>query len=52
MADSIGRKKDLFIGHDVFGRGTYGGGKYNSYIAAKICKENNANMAIFAPGWT
>jgi len=28
------RKRDVYMGIDVFGRGTYGGGQLNSYVAA------------------
>ncbi len=28
------RKREVYMGIDVFGRGTYGGGQLNSYVAA------------------
>ncbi len=32
------RACDVFLGVDVFGRGTFGGGKFNSHAAAAVAK--------------
>jgi mannosyl-glycoprotein endo-beta-N-acetylglucosaminidase len=32
------RKCDVFLGVDVFGRGTYGGGKFNSHAASAVAR--------------
>lgn len=39
-AEAGGRKADVYMGIDVFGRGTYGGGKLNTHVAAAaaICE--------------
>ncbi|KAI4455917.1 endo beta n-acetylglucosaminidase [Holotrichia oblita] len=46
------RINDVYVGLDVFGRGCFGGGKFNSYLAAKAVREHNLSLAIFAQGWT
>lgn len=35
LAESIERGTDVFMGNDVFGRGTYGGGMFNTDIAVR-----------------
>ncbi|KAJ9160381.1 hypothetical protein P3X46_025788 [Hevea brasiliensis] len=45
------RKFDVYMGIDVFGRGTYGGGKWNTNIALDVCKKDDVSAALFAPGW-
>jgi len=45
------RHLDIYFGTDVFGRGTYGGGGFNSCKAFEALK-GRTSMAIFAPGWT
>lgn len=49
------RHEDVFMGLDVWGRGTYGyiinntsGGGLNSYKALKVAKDNKVNIATFA----
>jgi len=27
------RKLDVYVGNDIYGRGTWGGGKYNTHVA-------------------
>ncbi|GJQ80903.1 hypothetical protein Trydic_g4720 [Trypoxylus dichotomus] len=46
------RRHDVYVGLDVFGRGCFGGGKFNSYLAAKAVREHDLSLAIFAQGWT
>ncbi|KAL0321815.1 UNVERIFIED_CONTAM: Cytosolic endo-beta-N-acetylglucosaminidase 1 [Sesamum calycinum] len=51
-ADVAGdRKFDVYMGIDVFGRGTYGGGQWTTNIALDVIKKNDVSAAIFAPGW-
>lgn len=45
------RDKDIYVGIDVFGRGTYGGGGFDLYQALKEINEHQFSCAIFAPGW-
>lgn len=45
------RKYDVYMGIDVFGRNTYGGGKWTTNIALDVIKKNDVSAAIFAPGW-
>jgi hypothetical protein len=50
--NGIDRRKDVFIGTDVWGRGTFGGGGWNSHKALRVCEQYGLSKAIFAPGWT
>jgi mannosyl-glycoprotein endo-beta-N-acetylglucosaminidase len=45
------RKYDVYMGIDVFGRGTYGGGQWTANVALDLLKSSNVSAAIFAPGW-
>ncbi|KAH9605106.1 hypothetical protein KSS87_022593 [Heliosperma pusillum] len=45
------RKFDVYMGIDVFGRNTYGGGQWDTNIALEVIKKNGVSAAIFAPGW-
>ncbi|KAL9230224.1 hypothetical protein vseg_005604 [Gypsophila vaccaria] len=45
------RKFDVYMGIDVFGRNTYGGGQWDTNIALDVIKKNDVSAAIFAPGW-
>ncbi|XP_043720204.1 cytosolic endo-beta-N-acetylglucosaminidase 1-like isoform X2 [Telopea speciosissima] len=47
------RKSDVYMGIDVFGRNTYGGGQWNSKVALDVLKKDGdgVSAAIFAPGW-
>jgi mannosyl-glycoprotein endo-beta-N-acetylglucosaminidase len=46
------RTLDVYVGIDVFGRNTFGGGKFNCFKAAQVIRRHHLSMAIFAPGWT
>ncbi|EFA09314.2 cytosolic endo-beta-N-acetylglucosaminidase [Tribolium castaneum] len=46
------RTLDVYVGVDVFGRNTFGGGQFNCFKAAQMIRRHNLSMAIFAPGWT
>ncbi|KAL9659430.1 hypothetical protein QQ045_024236 [Rhodiola kirilowii] len=45
------RKFDVYMGIDVFGRGTYGGGQWTTNVALDVLKKDSVSAAIFAPGW-
>ncbi|XP_048446369.1 cytosolic endo-beta-N-acetylglucosaminidase 1 isoform X2 [Pyrus x bretschneideri] len=45
------RKYDVYMGIDVFGRGTFGGGQWNTSVALDVLKKDDVSTAIFAPGW-
>ncbi|QCE01374.1 cytosolic endo-beta-N-acetylglucosaminidase 1-like [Vigna unguiculata] len=45
------RKFDVYMGIDVFGRGTYGGGQWNTNRALDVVRKGDVSAAIFAPGW-
>lgn len=46
------RRYDVYTGTDVFGRGTYAGGGFSTYIALKAVAEAGTSAALFAPGWS
>ncbi|XP_050946776.1 cytosolic endo-beta-N-acetylglucosaminidase 1-like [Cucumis melo] len=39
------------MGIDVLGRGTFGGGGWNTNVALDVLKRDDVSAAIFAPGW-
>ncbi|KAI9156743.1 hypothetical protein LWI28_011490 [Acer negundo] len=45
------RKYDVYMGIDVFGRGTFGGGQWKTNVALDVLKKFDVSAAIFAPGW-
>lgn len=45
------RQFDVYMGIDVFGRNTYGGGQWTTNLALEVAKEAEVSVAIFAPGW-
>ncbi|KAJ7963921.1 Cytosolic endo-beta-N-acetylglucosaminidase [Quillaja saponaria] len=45
------RKFDVYMGIDVFGRNTYGGGQWNVNLAFDVIKREDVSAAIFVPGW-
>ncbi|OVA02794.1 Glycoside hydrolase [Macleaya cordata] len=45
------RKFDVYMGIDVFGRNTYGGGQWTTNAALDVLKKDDVSAAIFAPGW-
>ena len=51
MTKDISRESDVFMGNDVYGRGTWGGGQFNTNIAVKEISKHNLSTAIFAPGY-
>ncbi|AQK93338.1 Cytosolic endo-beta-N-acetylglucosaminidase 1 [Zea mays] len=45
------RKYDVYMGIDVFGRNTFGGGQWTTNVALDLLKKVDISAAIFAPGW-
>ncbi|XP_071055592.1 uncharacterized protein [Onthophagus taurus] len=45
------RRFDVYVGIDIWGRGTYGGGQFQAYKAADIIQQFGLSTAIFAHGW-
>ncbi|MED6211632.1 hypothetical protein PIB30_075627 [Stylosanthes scabra] len=45
------RRFDVYMGIDVFGRNTYGGGQWNVNAALDVLRKDDVSAAIFAPGW-
>ncbi|KAI4306494.1 hypothetical protein L6164_029768 [Bauhinia variegata] len=45
------RKFDVYMGIDVFGRNTYGGGQWNANVALDRLRKDDVSAAVFAPGW-
>ncbi|XP_033125700.1 cytosolic endo-beta-N-acetylglucosaminidase-like [Anneissia japonica] len=45
------RKYDVYVGVDIFGRGCFGGGGWNTYKAMEVIRKVDLSAAIFAPGW-
>ncbi|KAK7274886.1 hypothetical protein RIF29_15987 [Crotalaria pallida] len=45
------RKFDVYMGIDVFGRRTYGGGQWNTNVALDVMRKDGVSATIFAPGW-
>ncbi|XP_038212048.1 uncharacterized protein LOC119832451 isoform X2 [Zerene cesonia] len=46
------RRRDLFVGVDVWGRNFYGGGQFNTQEAVQLIHSYDCSLAIFAPAWT
>ncbi|KAG0007068.1 hypothetical protein BGZ65_009840 [Modicella reniformis] len=46
------RNRDVYTGIDIWGRNTYGGGKYTTYKALDIIQKGGTSCAVFAPAWT
>ncbi|CAL5094334.1 unnamed protein product [Urochloa decumbens] len=45
------RKYDVYMGIDIFGRNTFGGGQWTTNVALDLLKKVDVSAAIFAPGW-
>ncbi|KAK8928238.1 hypothetical protein KSP39_PZI017503 [Platanthera zijinensis] len=45
------RRFDVYMGIDVWGRGTYGGGQWKTNVALDVLKRDDVSAAIFGPGW-
>ncbi|XP_063619019.1 cytosolic endo-beta-N-acetylglucosaminidase [Cydia splendana] len=46
------RRRDVFVGVDVWGRNFLGGGQFNTQEAVKVAHKHGLSLAIFAPAWT
>lgn len=46
------RQCDVYVGIDVFGRGCFGGGGFNTDIAVRISRSFAFSVALFGAGWT
>ncbi|KAF7292815.1 Glycoside hydrolase family 85 protein [Mycena indigotica] len=44
--------QDIYVGIDVFGRGSHGAGGFGSYKALEHISPAQLSTAFFAPGWT
>nr|CAD7455738.1 unnamed protein product [Timema tahoe] len=42
---------DVYVGVDVFGRGCFGGGGFNTTQAVDIARQHGLSVALFAPSW-
>ncbi len=49
----IGSQEKIFVGYDVWGRGSLvGKGGFDSSLACSMIKKYLSNVALFAPAWT
>lgn len=46
-----GRGSSVYMGVDVFGRGSYGGGGFGVKVALEAAAAAGLSAALFAPGW-
>lgn len=46
------RQFDVYVGIDIFGRGVFGGGGFNTDKAVEVARSRALSVALFAPGWT
>jgi len=49
IANRFNRRYDVYVGIDVFGRGVYGGGGFNTYQAMEFIQKYDLSYALFAP---
>ncbi|CAO3591409.1 unnamed protein product [Absidia cylindrospora] len=53
LAESIGRSgTDVYFGTDVWGRGTHGGGEFQSYKGVEDSSKGGTSAALFGMAWT
>jgi mannosyl-glycoprotein endo-beta-N-acetylglucosaminidase len=53
VADAMGRqRRDILVGVDVFGRGSYGGGGFSIGTALSEIDARGLSLGLFAPAWT
>ena len=50
--EAAGRRLDVYMGIDVFGRGTWGGGGFHVDSALRVIQNAGVSAALFAPAWT
>lgn len=46
------RRRQVFMGCDIFGRNTFGGGGFHTHKALRVITRAKTSVALFAPGWT
>lgn len=51
ISASAARHTDVYMGVDVHGRGSYGGGGNNVGVALRAAASAGLSAALFAPGW-
>ncbi|ESO93332.1 hypothetical protein LOTGIDRAFT_119666 [Lottia gigantea] len=51
IAVEYDRPFDVYVGIDIFGRGTPGDGGYNTREALTMVRQHNLSSALFANGW-
>jgi mannosyl-glycoprotein endo-beta-N-acetylglucosaminidase len=51
LAAAGARAHDVLVGVDVYGRGCFGGGGFNTNLALAAAKAAGLSAALFAPGW-
>ncbi|PFH50496.1 glycoside hydrolase family 85 protein [Amanita thiersii Skay4041] len=53
-AQHVFTHQDIFMGIDIWGRGTFGGGGFSTHRALEAISPNELGLsvALFAPGWT
>eukprot|EP00775_Hariotina_reticulata_P011568 gene11568-11712_t len=51
MPSAGARQSEVYMGVDVFGRGSYGGGGHNVGLALRAAAAAGLSAALFAPGW-
>ncbi|KAF3934320.1 hypothetical protein ABW19_dt0208585 [Dactylella cylindrospora] len=51
LSKLMNRNYDVYMGIDIFGRGTFGGGQWGVGTALAVIKPAQLSAAIFAPGW-
>jgi len=45
--NAVDRRLDVYVGNDIYGRGTYGGGIYNTFVAINEIKKLGLSYALF-----
>eukprot|EP00879_Flechtneria_rotunda_P009445 GHRR01009887.1.p1 GENE.GHRR01009887.1~~GHRR01009887.1.p1 ORF type:complete len:846 (+),score=292.20 GHRR01009887.1:222-2759(+) len=50
-AAAANRMSQVYLGVDVHGRGSYGGGGHNVDVALQAARSAGLSAALFAPGW-
>jgi len=50
--DSSISPSSIYTGIDVWGRGTWGGGRFNTPAALRVIADAGTSVALFAPAWT
>ncbi|XP_037665059.1 cytosolic endo-beta-N-acetylglucosaminidase isoform X2 [Choloepus didactylus] len=51
LAQAGGRRADVYVGVDVFARGSVVGGQFNTDKSLELIRKHGFSAALFAPGW-